>query len=310
MACFRPLKGYKSPSGKGITFKRSESTGQIMSVPCGQCIGCRCARTQQWAIRLIHESQMHEQNTFVTLTYNDANLPADRSVNKRHWQLFMKKLRRSLQPKKLRFYQAGEYGSPTKENNFIARPHYHALIFGHQFPDLTYWKEVRGNIYYTSKILTDIWEKGFCVIGAVSPQSAAYTARYVIKKINGPSRDQVDEKTGLKPYEWLTAEGELRTTLPEHSYMSRKPGIGFDFYKKYKSDIFPGDFCILDGKKKPTPDYYMALLQKDDPDLYQTIKETRIATMQTQAENNTDTRLQAREICALARADKLLRKLE
>ncbi|MEO5355656.1 MAG: hypothetical protein H7835_21005, partial [Magnetococcus sp. XQGC-1] len=93
----------------------------------GQCVGCRLERSRQWAIRVMHEASQHEHNCFITLTYNDDNLPANGSLNYRHFQNFMKRLRKYYVEFTVRFYMCGEYGE-----NF-ARPHYHACIFAIMF---------------------------------------------------------------------------------------------------------------------------------------------------------------------------------
>ena len=128
MACFKPLKGYRSPSGK-ITFDRKNSTGQLAEAPCGQCLGCRLDYAQEWAIRCMHEAEMQDNNSFITLTYDDQNLPRHGSLDKTHFQKFMKRMREHLSPLKIRFYHCGEYGEK------YTRPHYHSLIFGYDFPD-------------------------------------------------------------------------------------------------------------------------------------------------------------------------------
>ena len=68
----------------------------------------------------------------------------------------------------------------------MGRPHYHALLFNHDFKDKKLWKEnANGDNLYTSEELAEVWSLGFCSLGAVTYQSAAYTARYIMKKISG-----------------------------------------------------------------------------------------------------------------------------
>lgn len=82
MPCFRPLKGYKSrvrnrDTGKrSIVFNPREGFHDLpVTLPCGQCIGCRLERSRQWAIRCAHEASLYEENCFITLTYRDEDLP-------------------------------------------------------------------------------------------------------------------------------------------------------------------------------------------------------------------------------------------
>ena len=116
MPCYYPLQGWRSKeltkNGKrAIVFDRKKGyVDQPLEVPCGQCIGCRLDRSRDWALRCIHEAQLHEDNSYITLTYDDDNLPANASLDKSDFQKFMKRLRKSLGDKKVRFFHCGEYG--------------------------------------------------------------------------------------------------------------------------------------------------------------------------------------------------------
>ena len=305
MACFKPLKGYRSPSGK-ITFDRKSSTGQLASVPCGQCLGCRLDYSQSWAIRCLHEASQHDDNSFLTLTYSDHHLPSDGSLNKKHFQDFMKRLRKEIAPQKLRFYHCGEYGED------LARPHYHALIFGYDFPDKKPWTYSTGkNWIYRSEQLERLWPFGFSTIGDLSIQSAAYCARYSMKKIRGQALEIRDPDTDLLPYERIDlASGQVVSVLPEYSTMSRRPGIGKSWYDKYQNDVFPDDFVIIDGKKRPTPKYYRALLEQAEPELAKQLKQIRQSRADTHKENNTHERLSVREKVKTAQLKSLTRNYE
>lgn len=242
---------------------------------------------------------MHEHSAFITLTYNDQHLPKNQSISVREIQLFIKKLRKHVEPIKLRFYACGEYGEKTH------RPHYHALIFGYGFPDKKLYKTVTATEqdYYTSDTLQNIWQQGHCIIGDITHQSAAYCARYVTKKINGDPWQT--------HYTMLCPEtGELIPIREEFATMSRRPGIGNSFYKKYRGDIFPDDFCIIDGKKRKTPGYYLALLREEEPKLYELMKTKRYESMLANAQDNTNSRLEAREECATSSANQLIRTLQ
>jgi hypothetical protein len=260
---------------------------------CGGCIGCRLEYSRQWAIRMVHESKMHSENCFITLTYNNQNLPEDRSLTKRDWQLFNKRLREHFAPKKIRFYMCGEYGSQ------FGRPHYHAILFGHDFPDKKHWRNADGGQKcYRSATLEKLWTFGNSEIGSVTFESCAYLARYVTKKITGELADD---------HYFDPATGVYRT--PEFSLMSLKPGIGATFYEKFKSDIFPSDEVIMRGFAMKPPKYYMSLYELSDPEDAEFVKTDRYYAGLAHLDNCTKSRLNIREEVQLARFKSLKRKL-
>lgn len=94
MACYALLSAWKKPGG-GITFKKGEAVGlKPIKLPCGQCLGCRLDYSREWAVRCTHESLLHKENSFITLTYDDEHLPEDGGLVKKHWQDFCKRLRK------------------------------------------------------------------------------------------------------------------------------------------------------------------------------------------------------------------------
>lgn len=277
----------------------------MAEVPCGQCLGCRLDYSQSWAIRCLHEASQHDSNSFITLTYDDAHLPGDGSLNKKHFQDFMKRLRFEISPTKLRFYHCGEYGEK------LARPHYHALIFGYNFPDKTQWTYGTGkNWIYRSEQLERLWPQGFSTIGDLTIQSAAYCARYSMKKIKGKALEIRDPDTDLLPYQVIDNQGEIQNLKQEYSTMSRRPGIGRSWYEKYSSDVFPDDFVIIDGKRRPTPKYYRALLEQADPELATVLQKTRQLRADKHKDNQTYSRLQVREKVKQAQISTLKRNYE
>lgn len=239
---------------------------------------------------------MHTDNAFITLTFNDENLPLDESICKPTLQKFFKRLRKNTGAE-IRFLSSAEYGD--KYN----RPHYHALLFGYDFPDLKYWREVRGSHLYTSEILSDAWQnQGFVTIGDISFQSAAYVARYVVKKHKG--------KNAFYNYQHITRYGEPVQLTPEFATMSNQPGLGSSWYDKFKTDVFPDDFILMDGRKKRVPRYYLNKLEIAQPDLYQAIIKTRKEKHLLHPENNTPDRLEIREFIHNLKAQKLIRQME
>lgn len=302
MACYYPITGYKSklvnPSGKrGIVFNKRDGFEDLpVTINCGQCVGCRLEKSRQWAIRCIHESKLHEENSFLTLTYDNEHLPHDGSLNKHHHQKFMKRLRKKNSGKKIRFFHCGEYGDNT------SRPHYHTLLFGHDFKDKIQISETQGTPLYVSEELNQLWGKGFCTIGAVTFESAAYVARYVLKKITGVNAEE--HYQSLDPY-----TGEVHQIKPEYITMSRRPGIGHDWLKEFESDVYPLDEVIVRGKPMKPPRYYDTLMELKNPEGIEHIKRARREAAEAHKDNQTQERLAVRERVAKARISQRKRSL-
>ena len=286
MACYHPLKGYRSAeltaNGKRkIVFNRNHGFVDLpVTVPCGQCVGCRLERSRQWAIRCHHEASLHENNCFITLTYANEHLPNNGSLDLSHQQKFFKRLRKKYGPD-IRFYACGEYGAK------YGRPHYHACVFNHDFEDRTLWKTTNEVPLYRSKSLETLWPYGHSSVGNVTFQSAAYVARYIMKKVTGELADD--------HYTHVDQNGEIHDRKPEYTTMSRRPGIGALWLKKYNKDVYPDDFIVLNGKKYRPPKYYDAQYELTNPDVLKTIKKQRKLSTRQHAANNTPERLAVRE---------------
>lgn len=265
MACFHPISGFRTKCGK-ITLDRKQATSTtLVDIPCGQCSGCRLERARQWAVRCTHEASQHDANSFITLTYDDENLPADKSLNVRHWQAFAKTLRNKFGP--FRYYHCGEYGGPSEADqpdNKGYRAHLHALLFGLDFHQDRYkWRKLGEHQYYRSPDLEACWTKGSAEIGDVTHDSAAYVAGYIRKKQTGKNqqayyRNLAQHLTGDLDYIRVDDKtGECFDGLkPPYSTMSLKPGIGSTWLKRYKTDVFPHDFVITNGHQARPPAYY------------------------------------------------------
>lgn len=268
MGCFHPITAYQDQQGQ-IRFDEKKG-GDPLKLPCGQCIGCRLERSRQWAMRCTHEASQHENNCFITLTYNPENLPPDGGLIKEDFQKFIRSLRKRS-GKRIRYYHCGEYGD---RNN---RPHYHAILFGYNFDDWTYlFDSPSGEPIYTSPKLEKVWNKGFVTIGTVNFQSAGYVARYCMKKINGLKKDEIDPKTGLKHYErYNDFTGEIIEVLPEYSTMSRRPGIGINWIDRFTRDVYPKDYTTIKGIRMRPPRAYDRYLESIDADMYDDIKAGR-----------------------------------
>lgn len=276
-----------------------------MKLPCGQCIGCRERRARDWAIRCMHEASLYKRNCFITLTYNDSHLPADRSLCYDDFQKFMKRLRKAHKGHQsladgtypIRFYMAGEYGE-----NF-GRPHYHACIFNFDFEDKVLLRRApSGELLYRSKMLESLWEFGFSSVGSVTFKSAAYVARYINKKVTG--------KIAQDHYLYMDPDtGELHDRVPEFNKMSLKPGIGADWLVKYKTDVFPRDYIISDGHKLPVPRYYSKLLKCTNPFEWDEVSHNRYLNSLKSLDDNTPERLLVKKQVHLAKISKLKRSL-
>ncbi len=283
MSCYHPnsavVLGVK-PDGKKVLKFLSEDVAsinkypgkEIIKVPCGQCIGCRVDRSRDWANRCMLELQYHDSSYFVTLTYDDVSVPVSHyadiitgevhsslTLRKRDLQLWLKRLRKKFSDDKIRFFGCGEYGSETK------RPHYHVIVFGLHLNDLVKYKTVReGDSYYTyynSPSLQSTWPYGFVVIGEVTWQSCAYTARYVTKKLTGEAAHF---------YTSFNLE-------PEFCDMSRRPGIAYQYYVDHGKQLYDFDFINIStptgGKKFRPPRYFDKLLDEDFPGELEILKE-------------------------------------
>jgi len=232
-----------------------------MRLSCGQCAWCRWVKTGQWAIRCTHEAEQYKQNCFIDLTYRPADLPKNASLVKKDAQEFIKNIRNQNRGKTIRYFLAGEYGTATAKNNWVARPHYHILLFGHDFTDKKRHKKSQlGHTLYRSAMLEKAWTKGYSDVGELNVDTARYAAGYIRKKING---DRAAEHYGER--------------IPEFAIMSLKPGLGFDWYEKNKQWLFkPNEDLIRHaGKSYSVPRYYEKLYEAENPEGYEILKEAR-----------------------------------
>lgn len=261
-------------------------TGVLRTVPCGQCLGCRMERARQWAARIMHEAQCHNEACFLTLTYDDKNLPENSSLDKTHVPLFIKRLRKSIEPVKIRYFQCGEYGEDNE------RPHYHMILFGWSFPDKKFFTKSGENNLYISEKLTNLWGLGFANIGSVTFDSARYVAKYCVDKLTGDlGKEAYDSKNRIPPF--VT--------------MSRRPGIGALWYNKFKSDVYPHDEVIVNSASCRPPRYYDRLLEAENPQLFNKIKEKRVSKAELKSID--DQRLRDREVILKQKTKKTRNKV-
>ena len=325
MPCYSPLQGWKDEETGGIKFNRGNSK-ETMEVACGQCLGCRLDRSRMWAMRIVHESSLYEStgsNCFVTLTYRDESecdaeqlangfhVPIDWSLDKSHFRNFMKRLRKFFSPQKIRFYHCGEYGRICRHGFDLermscpvcklGRPHYHACLFNCSFSDLESYGSHNGQLRYTSPTLERIWKYGFVDVGELNFESAAYVARYILKKINGVQAEDhylsfMDDGTGVY-------------LQPEYTTMSRRPGIGKDWFERYRDDVFPSDEVPVPGSGvfKKVPRYYEELFAITHSLSLEEIKEVRKKFRDEHKEEYTPQRLHDKYRVKQAQVDLLKR---
>lgn len=291
--CTSPLLAWRLPSGS-IRFGGGEGVGIPLSLPCGRCIECRLERSRQSAVRCLHESKMHADNCFITLTYNDDNYPSDGNLDYRHFQLFLKRFRKSVGP--VRFYMCGEYGTET------GRAHYHAILFGYYPADAKYYKKGKDGNYYNSAILDKLWGMGNVIVTHFTFETAAYVTRYITTKLLGDAVKHV-ERNGRKFVINLETGEEY---VPEFNHMSLKPGIGASYYRKWSSDIYPHDRVVVRGKACKPPRYYDKLYAIDNPLVFRHLRQARIDSIKL--DDNTVERLRARSIVNQAKYALLKRK--
>ena len=240
----------------------------------------------------MHEASLYEDNCFLTLTYASDFLPHDGSLKKSQLQQFIRDLRKNFcyregSPLRVRYFGCGEYGDD------FGRPHYHLCLFNFDFQDKKLWKRVKGFNYYISSDLQKLWPYGYSSIGALSFESAAYVARYCTKKITGKSSEEY-----------------YKGKTPEFSLHSLKPGIGFEWFQKFKSDVYPRDEVIVRGFKCKPPRYYDKLLSDEDEEAFEEVKERRRQRALEKEDDNIHRRLLVKEKCQNARMKQLIRQLE
>lgn len=266
LPCYNPVKCWRFvvPNERGtrpLVHNINDACGRAVlptQRPCGYCIGCRLEKSRRVAVRCVHEAQMHDQSSFITLTYSPENLPVDNSISTDTMQKFWKKLRKRVGIAGLKYYSAGEYGDEG------GRPHYHACLFGFDFSrDKVFHKfssDFGGAKFplYTSSLLSDVWGLGHAYIGDVTFESAAYVARYCVKKVYGKDAEAHYDELGIEP---------------ERSWSSQ--GLAKAWFERFFDDVYPSDEIVVRGKLMKPPPYYDNLLLKRDPALLAELKKER-----------------------------------
>lgn len=204
-----------------------------LAFSCGQCMPCRVQKRRVWTHRLLLEGNCHTDNCFITLTYDDENLPRLEDgrgiLVPKDAQDFLKRLRKHYAPARFRFFCVGEYGDKSE------RPHYHMVLFN--YPACTRVGgskfDKSGHCCATCDVILDKWGLGHVHIGTLTAQSAGYVARYTTKK--------------------MTAADDMRLKgrPPEFARMSLKPGIGADFMHEVASTIL--QYSLYENDEEDVP---------------------------------------------------------
>lgn len=290
MACEQPRTAYQALSGGPISFSRPihGQAGQdylAYRIPCGICILCQEEKARQWAVRIHHEAHMNERNAFLTLTYNDENLPEHNSLRYEDLVLFWKRLRKRYG--KLRYYACGEYGDQTQ------RPHYHACVFGLDFSDGRVIVRETPTILWTHPDLESIWGLGNVSVGALNFATARYTASYVTKKLREKQQYvRIDEETG-----------ELIPLEQPRGFMSRN--IGRAWWDLYRHQVSAHDYVIIDGKRQKPPQAYDRWLGEKSEIAKEMIKQQRFNHAKEQTTEKTHARARSAHVRAKRKKKKL-----
>lgn len=267
MPCFHPMRAWRTQAGQVILAREPDDAYQLR-LPCGNCLGCRMAKAKAWALRCHLELQQHPSAIFSTLTYDDKHLPP--TLERRHLQLFFKRLRKRSGPNRIiRFFASGEYGERTE------RAHYHAIIFGLSVRD--------------RDLVQSAWSLGGTRSYNATPAAIAYTAGYTSKKI-GYKKLMADERVDPET-------GEVYTWQPPFLQMSRRPGIGGHARQWPESWRL---FAIHNGQRMPVPRFYHEAwkAQASPSDLEELhLEKIKLAILK----DSSPYRLQAAEKLAIAR---------
>lgn len=247
MECIRPLRASFDGEGRlSFSEKSWHKENEVFEFPCRKCIPCRANQASEKATRAWHESQMHEDSIFLTLTYKD---PAPVRLQYRDFQLFMKRLRKTRPGTVISYLVTGEYGPKCK------RPHYHALIFGYgPRKRIPIRKNENGDMLYTSPEIEKLWSVdnkplGTHDFGEVTLQSANYVARYALKKLDHGK----DQDHDFHP---------IHKTGSKHA-------LGKTWIQKYWKQTFAHGYVLSpENKRLPIPRYYEEWFKKTHPQEY------------------------------------------
>lgn len=270
-----------------------------LQIPCGQCAECRLKRSREWAVRCVHEASLHDTNSFLTLTYSEDNLRSP-SLKYKDFSDFMKRLRSRFPKSKILHFTCGEYGETNPASGVkdggIYRPHYHSILFNFAFPDAVPLRLLGDSELQRSDLLNEIWGHGNCVIGKVTFESAAYVARYAMKKVTGD--------LAKAHYTIVMPDGEIIERVPEMLHMSKRPAIGKAWFEKFGKHAYAHDSVVSRGVEMQPPRYYDKLL----PDVVRSMVQAEREAKPRNSVDFTDSRNNVREVVVQAGIDQFNRE--
>lgn len=284
MSCHFPITAYRgrkeSANGKiPMVFKPEHAADPYnpIPLPCGKCTGCQQKVATDWKIRIIHESQLHQDNSVVTLTYSNDYLPPHRILVKHHLSRFLKRTRK-ISGNGIRFFGVGAYGGQ------FGRPHYHVVLFGKSWGHLELWKanvqDPSKNLYITPEISEPrpghteepLWKYGYHTVGILQPASAGYIANYLIDQENTHQEDYCDNALCIyrraecpKPRQFRLMSRGGRTGH----------GIAYDWITKHHSDVYPKDGVHVGNRLEKPPRYYDNFYAEHREDTMKEVKRQR-----------------------------------
>lgn len=301
MTCYNPISACFSKSEYAKTGKKnihlccSETPGvkdekwlaneknfphslyEYVYLPCRKCVGCRSDNAKMWSLRAYNEMKLHKDNCFITLTYdNNSDLVYKdplciATLRYKHFQNFMKRLRKRFPDDDIQYLVSGEYGLKD------GRAHWHAILFGFDFPDKRLVYVSKGYNHYASDILNEVWSTydkttdtytpiGFTDLCNVDYDCCNYVAQYVLKKL--PVGCNIPEING---YEIDRVEPMVRS--------SKRPAIGYNYFKKYGEQAVELGYQNVHNKghnkKIKTPDYYYKKFEQVNPEQGEIIKKRK-----------------------------------
>lgn len=212
-----------------VKIKSRNGDSRWQTVNCGKCLECLKGQTTEWALRICLEAKQWQDNCCITLTYDNDHVNSDYLLCRKDIQLFIKSLRKALEPVKIRYFYSGEYGEKR------GRPHFHVIFFNYKPDDLVFAFRKHGHDYFRSPTIKQLWKRGEICVGHLDFETAFYCAKY-LQKYAGCEKE-------VKPFVG----------------MSLKPGIG---YKAITDDMVKDGRLYYDGKVYPIPRYFQKVLEK------------------------------------------------
>lgn len=297
--CLHETPGVKDEKWRYNEANFPHALYEYVYLPCRKCAGCRSDNAKMWSLRAFNEVKMHKDNCFITLTYDSNSDVVYKdplciaSLRYKHFQNFMKRLRKMFPDDDIQYLVSGEYGSKD------GRAHWHAILFGFDFPDKQLVYVSKGYRHYSSPILNQLWSTfdkktsvytpiGFTDLADVDFDCCNYVAQYVLKKL------PLDER-GVIVGSYIDQYGDLKNIelvdrCPPIVRSSKRPAIGYSYYKKYGNQSIELGYQQFTSKGKiqkiRTPEYYYKKFEVDNPERFSYIKKCKEEKMRKYYKNH------------------------